>query len=175
MVIWVCAILLLANFCGGLMSTALYAFEKPSPPRTLAQKPSFRLWLLSELFLGISAVYYHSMQGMNASNEDISIWIASGFMAPLLAVIGSQMVRVALAGRLAARKKAWEESPAGRQWAADVMAEANANMGTVDGDADDDEVFEDVKGEVIDEKPKTYADDDLFEPEEDVEETFFKD
>ena len=168
MVFWVCTIILLANFCGGLTSTALFAFERPSPPRTLVQKPSFRLFLMSEFILGTGAVYYHSVQGVQASSEDISIWIAAAFMAPLLAIIGSQIVKVALAGRLEAREKAWEESPQGRQWAADLMAEANANMGMVDDGEDGDEVFEDDKGDVIDEKAKTFADDDLFDPEEDV-------
>jgi hypothetical protein len=175
MVFWICTIILLANFCGGLMSTAIFAFEKPSPPRTLAQKPSFRLFLMSEFFLGTGAIYYHSLQGIQASNEDISIWVAAAFMAPLLAIIGSQIVKVALAGRIEAREKAWEESPEGRQWAADVMAEANSNMGMVDDGEDGDKVFEDTKEDVIDEKSTAFSDDDLFDPEDDVEEEYFKD
>jgi hypothetical protein len=157
------------------MSAALFAFEKPSPPRTLAQKPSFRLFLMSEFFLGTGAVYYYSVQGASASNEDISTWIAAAFMAPLLAIIGSQIVRVVLAGRLEAREKAWEESPEGRQWAADIMAEANAKLGVIDDGEGEDEVFEDIKRDVIDEKAKIFADDDLFDPDEDTEEVYFKD
>jgi hypothetical protein len=80
-----------------------------------------------------------------------------------------------LAGRLEAREKAWEESPEGRQWAADIMAEANAKLGVIDDGEGEDEVFEDIKRDVIDEKAKIFADDDLFDPDEDTEEVYFKD
>jgi hypothetical protein len=89
MVLWLCAILLLGNFCGGLISTSIFAYEKPSPPRTMVQKPSFRLFLKAELFLGTGFIYYYSVQGVKASSEDTSIWIAAALMAPLLAIIGS--------------------------------------------------------------------------------------
>ena len=103
-----CLVMLLGNLVGGLLSTVLHAFEKPAPPRTFFAKPSARLFIIGEVLFISFAFYFLSMIKTDFSSWDIGYWIATTLMAPMFAIVGSQISKIALAEKLALNKKVWE-------------------------------------------------------------------
>jgi len=51
----------------------------------------------------------------NFSNWDIGFWVATALMAPLFAIVGSQISKIALAEKLALNKKSWAKIEAKRK------------------------------------------------------------
>ncbi|MEQ8195565.1 MAG: hypothetical protein RIB59_13855 [Rhodospirillales bacterium] len=102
-----CLVMLLGNLVGGLLSSVLHAFETPAAPRKILQKPSVRLFVIGEIVFIAFAVYFHVMVKPTITNWEIGYWIATGLMAPLFAVVGSQISKIALAEKLAANRRAW--------------------------------------------------------------------
>ncbi|MEX2451333.1 MAG: hypothetical protein WD407_10805 [Rhodospirillales bacterium] len=107
MVQMVCLVMLLGNLVGGLLSSTLHAFEKPAPPRKTHQKPSVRLFVIGEIIFVVFAVYFHGMVKPHITNWELGYWIATFLMAPLFAIVGSQISKIALAEKLAANRKSW--------------------------------------------------------------------
>ena len=60
-IIIVCALALMGNFAGGLFSNIILSFGRPIFERSMTQRMSFRLTLVSELFLIIYIAYYHTV------------------------------------------------------------------------------------------------------------------
>ncbi len=109
MVQMACLVMLLGNFVGGLLSTVLHAFEQPAPERKYIQKPSFRLFVIGMIVFISVAVYFHSMVKTQITNWEYGYWIATGLMAPMFAIAGSQISKIALADKLAWNRTEWQK------------------------------------------------------------------
>ena len=87
---FICALILMMNLAGGLFSNIILSFGGPIHDRGLTKRTSFRLALVSELFLIIYIAYYHTVLVPGIEVAEMIFW---GFMvlaAPLLAAIGAQ-------------------------------------------------------------------------------------
>lgn len=115
MVQMACLVMLLGNLVGGLLSTVLHAFEKPAAPRIFIHKPSARLFVISEIVFIAFAVYFHTIDKHNFTNWEMGYWIATILMAPIFAIVGSQISKIALAEKLAANRRAWQKIDAKRK------------------------------------------------------------
>jgi hypothetical protein len=101
-----CVVWLLLNLLGGIISTALHAYEKPGPELPLTQRLSFRAFAAGQLIFTALAVYYHYSFKAPTVVEWV-FWGTSFLMAPLVAKFGSLVASVAYSKKLAARKKAY--------------------------------------------------------------------
>ncbi len=110
-----CLVMLLGNLVGGLLSTVLFAFEKPAAPRKYIEKPSARLFIISECLLIAFAFYFHSTVKANITSWEIGYWVATILMAPLFAFVGSQISKITFKEKLAANQRAWEKIMAKRK------------------------------------------------------------
>ena len=115
MVQMACLVMLLGNLIGGLVSTVLFAFDKPAAPRKYIEKPSARLFIISEVILIAFAFYFHSTVKLNITSWEIGYWVATILMAPLFAFVGSQISKITFKEKLAANQRAWEKIMAKRK------------------------------------------------------------
>ena len=104
-IIIICALVLMANFAGGLFTSIIHAFGGPIKPSKLTQRTSFRLALVTELFLIIYVIYYHTVLFPGIETAQIIYWAFIVLASPLLAAIGSQLIYVALAAKIEELKK----------------------------------------------------------------------
>ncbi len=104
-IIIVCSLVLMLNFAGGLFSQIILAFGGPIHERKLVQRTSFRLALVSELFLIVYIIYYHTVLVPGIEAAEIIYWVFIVLASPLLAAIGAQLIYVALADKIEALKK----------------------------------------------------------------------
>ena len=104
-IVIICALVLLVNFAGGLFSQIILAFGGPIHERKLTQRTSFRLALVSELFLIIYIVYYHTVLIPGFETAQIIYWAFILLASPLLAAIGAQLIYVALSDKIEGLKK----------------------------------------------------------------------
>ena len=121
-IIIICALALMGNFAGGLFSNIILSFGGPIFERSLTQRTSFRLTLVSELFLIIYIAYYHTVLVPGIETAQMIFW---GFMvlaSPLLAVTGAQLTYVAFAKKIDSLKRKGERLE--RQQRKDKMAKA---------------------------------------------------
>jgi hypothetical protein len=104
-IIIICALALMGNFAGGLFSNIILSFGGPIFERSLTQRTSFRLTLVSELFLIIYIAYYHTVLVPGIETAQMIFW---GFMvlaSPLLAITGAQLTYVAFAKKIDSLKR----------------------------------------------------------------------
>ena len=104
-IVIICALVLMLNFAGGLFSQIILAFGGPIHERKMFQRTSFRLALLSELFLIVYIVYYHTVLVPGIEAAEIIYWAFILLAAPLLAAIGAQLIYIALADKIEGLKK----------------------------------------------------------------------
>jgi len=104
-VILVCALFLLFNFAGGLFSNILLAFTNVTYKLRRFERPSFRLALISEVFLVIFIIFVHTVLETGFEMGQIIFWGFVILASPLLAAIGGQLTYVALAKRIDALKR----------------------------------------------------------------------
>ena len=112
----------MGNFAGGLFSNIILSFGGPIFERSMTQRTSFRLTLVSELFLIIYIAYYHTVLVPGIETAQMIFW---GFMvlaSPLLAITGAQLTYVAFAKKIASLKRKGERLE--RQQRKDNMAKA---------------------------------------------------
>jgi len=161
MVFFACIIILAANFGGGILSTVLYAFESAVVVRKMSDKPSFRLFVMSEVVFVVFLLYYYTVAGGRLINTEVGFWAASIVIAPLLAVIGAQIGRFAMWSRLKEKEAAIEKLEAKEK----VKAREEARLARAAKAADasqkgKDEFLKDDGLMSVDEKAKFYKDDD---------------
>ncbi len=101
----VSTVLLLANFAGGLFSNIILAFGGPIREKKMVQRASFRMAIVSELFLIIYIVYYHMALDIPLEAAAIIYWVFILLASPLLAAIGAQLIYVALSDKIQALEK----------------------------------------------------------------------
>ena len=104
-IVIICSLVLMLNFAGGLFSQIILAFGGPIHERKMTQRTSFRLALLSELFLIVYIVYYHTVLVPGIEAAEIIYWAFILLAAPLLAAIGAQLIYIALADKIDGLKK----------------------------------------------------------------------
>ncbi len=104
-IIIICSLVLLGNFAGGLFTSIIRSFGGPIHERKLTQRTSFRLTLVSELFLIIYIIYYHTVLVPGLETAELIYWVFIVLAAPLLAAIGSQLMYVAFAAKIEELKK----------------------------------------------------------------------
>ncbi len=104
----ICFVMLLFNLLGGIVSTALHAYEKPAAEPPLKEKISFRAWLIAEIIFLALAFYYHNSYGKPTTMEWV-FWGSTLLMAPLVAKLGSLLSGIAYSKKLDARAEAWEK------------------------------------------------------------------
>ena len=129
---FICSVVLLINFAGGLFSNIILSFGGPIHERSMVSRTSFRLALVTELFLVVYIVYYHTVLVPGIETAEIIFW---GFMVlagPLLAAIGAQLTYVAFAKKIEDLKRQ------GRQKERAEREEARGGGGGEE-DADEDE------------------------------------
>ena len=174
MVQMACLVMLLGNLVGGLLSTVLHAYEHPAAPRNYINKPSARLFAIAELVFVGFAVYFHTLVKTNITNWEMGYWIATALMAPMFAVVGSQVSKIALKDKLAANRRAWqkiEEKRKAKEAEQAKKASADNKVGeTLNDEAANLTKLEDGKGDgTLDDKEA-----ELTKLQEE-EETFFDD
>ena len=118
-IIIVSAVVLLANFAGGLFSQIILAFGGPIREKKMVQRTAFRLAFVSELFLIIYIVYYHMALGIALGAAAIIYWIFILLAAPLMAAIGAQLIYVALSDKIEKLKKEGRRIERGEEAAED--------------------------------------------------------
>jgi hypothetical protein len=109
----VCSVILLGNFCGGLVRNLILAFGGPIHPRPLTQTLGFRAVLASEVLLILFAFYYHSMLIGYVTAIHVIFWIFTLLSSPVLAYIGSQVTFLIFQKQIEDRVKAylvWERN-----------------------------------------------------------------
>ncbi|MDA1088919.1 MAG: hypothetical protein O3A85_01205 [Proteobacteria bacterium] len=99
-IIIICVLVMMANFAGGLFTSIIRAFGGPIKPSKLTGRTSFRLALVSELFLIIYVVYYHTVLFPGIETAQIIYWAFVILATPLLAAIGSQLIHVAMGAKI---------------------------------------------------------------------------
>ena len=104
-IVIICSLVLMLNFAGGLFSQIILAFGGPIHERKMFQRTSFRLALVSELFLIVYIVYYHTVLVPGIEAAEIIYWAFILLAAPLLAAIGAQLIYIALADKIEGLKK----------------------------------------------------------------------
>ncbi|NQV85269.1 MAG: hypothetical protein HQ494_15765 [Rhodospirillales bacterium] len=102
---FICALILMVNFAGGLFSNIIVSFGGPIHDQGLTKRTSFRLALVSELFLIIYIAYYHTVLVPGIETAEIIFWGFIVLAAPLLAAIGAQLTYVAFAKKIDGLKK----------------------------------------------------------------------
>ena len=111
-----CLMLLLINLLGGIVSTALYAYEKPGPELPLKSKLSFRAFLVGIILFLALAIYYH-MSYSKPNPLEWVFWAAAFSMAPLIAKFGSLLSGMIYGRKLEARKQKYDK------WVEDNMTD----------------------------------------------------
>jgi len=101
----ICSLVMMLNFAGGLFTSSIRAFGGPIKPSKLTQRTSFRLALVTELFLIIYVVYYHSVPVSGIETAQMIYWGFIILASPLLAAIGSQLIYVVMAVKTEELKK----------------------------------------------------------------------
>ncbi len=104
-IIIICSLVLMLNFAGGLFSQIILAFGGPIHERKLVQRTSFRLALVSELFLIVYIVYYHTVLVPGIEAAEIIYWVFILLASPLLAAIGAQLIYIAMSDKIEELKK----------------------------------------------------------------------
>ncbi|TCS60381.1 hypothetical protein [Varunaivibrio sulfuroxidans] len=99
-IVLVCLLVFLGNFLGGMLYSISRAYLGAITPRKLSERISFRLFLLSELFLVVFIVYYHGALIGYVYPGHILFWISAMIIAPLLAIIGSQAMYLLLSKQI---------------------------------------------------------------------------
>ena len=90
-VAYLCILILLGNFMGGLISNILLALRgSPIVKRKLTNHMSFRLTLTSELCLVVYVIYYHAVLITEITWTQAFYWLFVLLAAPLLAALGAQ-------------------------------------------------------------------------------------
>lgn len=111
MQIWIAtisALLFSCNLLGGILSALMFVNSNAVRQRPLKERISFRLFLLTEVFMLIFMFFYHVFMIERMSVSHVIYWIAALMIMPLLAVIGSQAILVTFGGRMRAKDEAWK-------------------------------------------------------------------
>lgn len=103
-IILICSVLFLSNFFGGILAGFMFINAKSLVKPKLTERLSFRMFLLSEIVMVFAASYYHLFMIESIDVVHVIYWVTAGFMAPLLAVIGAQIVYVMFSGRIKAKE-----------------------------------------------------------------------
>jgi len=100
----VSAVVFAGNLLGGILSALTFVNSKQLHHRPLSERISFRLFILSEVFLWIFIFFYHvfMVEGMIIAHA--VYWMSATMMAPLLAIIGSQTILVTFSGKVKAKE-----------------------------------------------------------------------
>jgi hypothetical protein len=101
-----CAVILMANLLGGIVATALHAYEKPAAEADWKHRISFRAFLAGEIIFIALAAYYHYSYKTPTTVEWV-FWVMTFLLAPLVAKFGSLLSGLAYEKKLASRRKAW--------------------------------------------------------------------
>lgn len=101
----ICLVVLLGNFAGGMFSNIILAFSGPIQERKITKRTSFRLALVSELFLIVYVIYYHVVLVGKLDLGQIIFWVFTLIAAPLLAALGAQLTYIAFAAKIEELKK----------------------------------------------------------------------
>ncbi|MCH7831838.1 MAG: hypothetical protein IIC55_03105 [Proteobacteria bacterium] len=101
----ICLVVLLVNFAGGMFSNIILAFSGPIQERKITKRTSFRLALVSELFLIVYVIYYHVVLVGKLDPGQIIFWVFTLIAAPLLAALGAQLTYIAFAAKIEELKK----------------------------------------------------------------------
>lgn len=115
-------LLLMSNFCGGLLYNVIRAHGRPQKERPLKDRISFRLFLLSWFFILLFAVYYHTVLISNVTIAHMAFWGVTLVLAPALASFGAQISYVIFQKKIEANKKAYKD------WVAKKRAAKAAQM-----------------------------------------------
>lgn len=99
-IVLVCLLVFLGNFLGGMLYSISRAYLGAITPRKLSDRISFRLFLLSELFLIVFIFYYHGALIGHVYPGHVVFWLSAMIIAPLLAIIGSQAMYLLLSKQI---------------------------------------------------------------------------
>ena len=102
-------LLLLSNFCGGLLFNIVRGLGRPREDVPLKQRISFRLHLLSLIFVFLFAVYFHAMLLGGVTALNIVYWVLVMLASSALAFIGAKITYAVYANKIEANRKAYEE------------------------------------------------------------------
>lgn len=108
-IIAICSFMFIINFLGGMISAMFFINSKALELPKLTTRISFRMFLLSEIALVFSAVYYHTFMVGKITSAHVVYWMSSAMMMPLLAVIGAQLLYIMFSGRMRQKKRALKE------------------------------------------------------------------
>jgi hypothetical protein len=122
----VCVVIFLGNFFGGLVYSIVIAYTGPRQERPLKERMSFRLSLMSELFLVIYAFYYHAVLIQRIELAQVFFWIFALIISPLLALLGAQITHVIFAKEIEANKNKLRRMEAKKRMASLSAAERAA-------------------------------------------------
>lgn len=102
-------LLLLGSFFGGLLFNIIRAHGRPRKDLLLKERISFRLHLLSLLFVVLYALYYHLMIIGKISFPQIAYWGCILALAPALASFGAQITYVIFGRQIEANRTAYRD------------------------------------------------------------------
>ncbi len=101
------AVLFTSCFLGGILSALSFVNSNLVKPRPLSERISFRLFILAEVVLWIFVFFYHVFMIEEMILAHMVYWVSATLMAPLLAIIGSQLIMVVFGGKIRAKEEAY--------------------------------------------------------------------
>lgn len=132
MISLVCFLAFLSNFLGGIINSLFLAYGGPQKKVKLTQRLSFRMFLATEVVVGIFAIYYHALLVNMVTMSHVIYWGAAMLLMPFLAVIGSQVVHVIfekrISGNFKAGRKRAKNQPIEDDNAADKFLKSKGKM-----------------------------------------------
>jgi len=105
-IVAICSFMFMMSLLGGMVSALFVINSKLLRPPKLTTRISFRMFILSEIILIFSAIYYHVFMIGTVNPAHVIYWIAAAMMMPLLAIIGAQIMYIIFSGKMNAKKKA---------------------------------------------------------------------
>ena len=124
----VCLVVFLGNFFGGLIHSVVIAYSGPQRVRPMKERLSFRLVLISDLFLIVYALYYHSVLVRTIELAQVFYWVFALVAGPLLALLGTQVTYVLFSKEIEGNRKRWREHELQKRAAALSSAERAAEV-----------------------------------------------
>ena len=106
MITLVCFLAFLSNFLGGIINSLFLAYGGPQTKVKLTERLSFRMFMATEIVIGVFALYYHALLVNMVTLSHVVYWGAAMLLMPFLAVIGSQIVHVIFEKRISENMKA---------------------------------------------------------------------
>ncbi|MGB0682400.1 MAG: hypothetical protein ACPGOV_06815 [Magnetovibrionaceae bacterium] len=106
---FICILLFLLSFLGGMIVSSVLAFGGPFKDRPLTTRTSFRLMLAGELGLLVFAAYYHLLVISKIDMAHIIYWIFAIATAPVLGYIGSQITYLTFQSKIEKNKELYRK------------------------------------------------------------------